>query len=612
MRDWKDRSLIGAALIAVGLVIAVGVVAVAPDDVPDARAAATPQPSVASSAVPADLLAPALLADVSLVDIRTGRVTNLPSSIRSISGVAHIQASPDGSALAFDDGEAIYVADVDGSHVQRLTPESNAVTPAWSPDGSRIVFEVYDERIAIVDVATARVTLLTPDPVPFERVWLPSFSPDGRTILFTRSSGMGSLLGLWTVPATGGKATQLKGKAAYGSYSPDGTAIAYHWAGRAVAFDTWPWDFRITLVGPAGGHRRRLVRGAGCCMMAQFDWDWTRPAWSPDGTHVVYQSQSFGQAPGDLSVINVESGRETRIGVGAWPSWLDNRTLIVADMVPRVPVDAFLVDVRTGRARPLPRRIRAPAVPTQFAVSPDGGRLAFAAGDDIYVSLIDGERLHVVARKGDLSAPSWSPDGRDLVFSDGARIFVLHLPSGKVSRITGALGQIWRPNFSPDGRTILFTRAANDALKPGPIDLWTVPATGGDSSLLLRLPGKRQNAAFGTYGPDGTIAYRRTNYDGVDRTEMTEDRVWLADADGSNRRGLRALTGGMSQIDPDALWPAWSPDGTKVAYELLYGLQVIVIDVRTGHITRLDKGIHPTWVDNHTLIIEGYQEERWP
>ena len=53
-------------------------------------------------------------------------------------------------------------------------------------------------------------------------------------------------------------------------------------------------------------------------------------------------------------------------------------------------------------------------------------------------------------------------------------------------------------------------------------ELWTVPATGGPKTLLLRLDAKHNHAAFGTYGPDGTIAYRRTNYDGVDLTQMTD------------------------------------------------------------------------------------------
>jgi tricorn protease-like protein len=83
------------------------------------------------------------------------------------------------------------------------------------------------------------------------------------------------------------------------------------------------------------------------------------------------------------------------------------------------------------------------------------------------------------------------------------------------------VGPIWHANFSPDGRTILFTRIKDAGPNGGP-ELWSVPVGGGKTSLLLRLPSVHNNAAFGTYSPDGSIAYRRTQYDGLDATQMTD------------------------------------------------------------------------------------------
>ena len=250
-------------------------------------------------------------------------------------------------------------------------------------------------------------------------------------------------------------------------------------------------------------------------------------------------------------------------------------------------------------------RIRAPSTPTQFAVSPEGTRLAFAASDGIYVATVDGRSLRRVAAAEGATAPSWSPDGTELVFEDEAQIFTVDVSTGQLVRLTDAPRQVWRPNFSPDGRQILFTRQTDEG-----VDLWTVPVSGGQLTLSLRLAGKHDRAAFGAYGPDGTIAFRRTQFDGFDITEMTSDVIWLASAQGTDRRAVGSGHAWMSQADPEALWPAWSPDGTRIAYESLYGRGIWIVDVRTGDTERLGNGIDPVWLDEDTLIVERFGEGR--
>ena len=65
----------------------------------------------------------------------------------------------------------------------------------------------------------------------------------------------------------------------------------------------------------------------------------------------------------------------------------------------------------------------------------------------------------------------------------------------------------------------------------------------------------------------------------------------------------------MSQIDLDALWPMWSPDGSRIAYETLYEHGVSVLDTTTGDHHRIGEGTRPAWVDDHTLIVEA---SHWP
>jgi dipeptidyl aminopeptidase/acylaminoacyl peptidase len=270
------------------------------------------------------------------------------------------------------------------------------------------------------------------------------------------------------------------------------------------------------------------------------------------------------------------------------------------------PADVSFVDLRTGKATPLPRSIRSIPYVGHFRASPDGSKLAFDDGgsihfDDgvsIFVSRIDGTHIRRFTSEGgtsEASAPSWSPDGRTIVFSDGASISLLDVATGHVTRLIHGRGWILDPNFSADGRTILYTSLRDDRAT-----LRTIRSGGGVSSFLMR-------GAFGAYSPDGTtIAYRRTAFDGGAATEGTSGTIWLADADGSNARALGSSCCWMSQGDPFALWPMWSPDGKQIAYQPLIKSPVKVIDVGLGRTRPAGNGTYPSWLDDHTLIIEGF------
>jgi hypothetical protein len=254
---------------------------------------------------------------------------------------------------------------------------------------------------------------------------------------------------------------------------------------------------------------------------------------------------------------------------------------------------AVFVDVRTGRVTPLPDSIRSLEDVRHVQASPDGTQLAFETATGIFVAGADGTHIRRLALG---SAPSWSPDGTEVVFATAFSGFVADVKTGSTSEVLHGKKPIYHLNFSGDGRTILFTRK-----QAGVLHLWSVPARGGSVHLVL------EHAAFGSYSPDGTmIAFRRTSYDGRDITEMTEGSVWLANADGSRRHPLGKGFVWMSQVDAMRLWPMWSPDGDSVVFERTVAGDLRVVDVRTGHVTKLGTGKHPSWLDGHTLIVENY------
>jgi Tol biopolymer transport system component len=136
--------------------------------------------------------------------------------------------SPDGSRIVFvrdrqlleaggsTDREALFVVNVDGTGLRRLTPWATAVgTPSWSPDGATIVF-----RRGIVGVA----------PLPLPRIYTigadgtdmrpltdgtnsgsfwPSWSPSGNRIVFTRYADSNGLFQLYTMDRSGGNIAPL-------------------------------------------------------------------------------------------------------------------------------------------------------------------------------------------------------------------------------------------------------------------------------------------------------------------------------------------------------------------------------------------------------------------
>ena len=61
-------------------------------------------------------------------------------------------------------------------------------------------------------------------------------------------------------------------------------------------------------------------------------------------------------------------------------------------------------------------------------------------------------------------------------------------------------------------------------------------------------------------------------------------------------------------MDPEALWPMWSPDGSMIAYQPLYKSPIKVIDVRFGQVRKVGNGADPSWLDDHTLIITDFEE----
>ena len=182
------------------------------------------------------------------------------------------------------DGE-IYVMDADGSNETNLTdaPTVGDKSPAWSPDGKRIVFNRDD--LMIMNADGSGLTPLT-DYSPNLAGSSPAWSPDGSKIAFGAvhfpEDGGVSDLEIFVIDADGTNLTKLTDNTDDDRapvWSPDGSKIAYK-SGRLRGQRR-----------PSDESRRQRPDSA--------DHEWVRwqrtLAWSPDRTRIAYAA--FGGSP---------------------------------------------------------------------------------------------------------------------------------------------------------------------------------------------------------------------------------------------------------------------------------------------------------------------------
>jgi Tol biopolymer transport system component len=259
------------------------------------------------------------------VDLETGATEPLPDGIPHGTFYA---VSPDGTMVATNpccsSVDPVWIVNIDGTGLRPITEgEMDGYGARWSPDGSMLVFQGRDgstEQLGdlfVVDVATGDRTRVTDlDRTDLDRgsygLWFlsPSFTPDGRSILFHLPRGSDRLPArwdLWSVPIDGGEPTLVRRDASMGAYAPDGT-LAY--------LDPSPGDWSsptLSVSGAGGGPPRVVAEGDEIAF----------PRWSPDGTRIAYVDG------GAVYVVDVATGETSRVADGGWGEWFDEDTLII-------------------------------------------------------------------------------------------------------------------------------------------------------------------------------------------------------------------------------------------------------------------------------------------
>jgi Tol biopolymer transport system component len=356
------------------------------------------------------------------------------SGVKELTGpgsAADPVASPDGSAIAFDDRDGLYVMKADGTERIRL---ASGTRPEWSPDGQWLAYQ-----------GKSGLYVVRPDGTATHRVARAtgfSWSPDATSLAYPSTAGVSAVN-----VATGARRVLVRGvDAANLAWSPDGHRIAF----RGDSYADSP-----VYVAVLGGSKPRRIG-------PRTD---QTPAWSPDGTRVAYGSGAccrWEGARSNVVEVDVSSGRTVMAvpplarTASGYPSWSPDGTRL-----------AFK---RTNTA----------------------GSYFDEGGADVWVVNADGTGLsHVTTAfpfAGVASPPTWWPRRLKIAPDPGIRTVALHTVArrrlGGSYTISGADATRVAIVRSSGGRTF-FNAALGVWRGPGRID-WIRDA-GGDSAAFAGL-----------------------------------------------------------------------------------------------------------------------------
>jgi Tol biopolymer transport system component/tRNA A-37 threonylcarbamoyl transferase component Bud32 len=431
------------------------------------------------------------------------------------------------------------------SHDLRL-PDKALI--AWTPDGRWLAMKEWAgggemSRLDLIPVETGeRRALTNPPPEFFFGDGTPAFSPDGRTLAFSRSltSGMCDI-----------------------------------------------YRLRLTQEMTPAVREERLTPGMEYC---------TAPAWAADGREIVFSCrQLFGSGIGSLWRMDPDRPRQARrleyTGTDCEEPAIARKARRLAYTKQSEDSNIWAIQKGPdGKYAPAVRFIESSYLESVPRFSPDGRKIVFSSSrsgfPELWVCDSDGANPQQLTNiQAPLTGnPRWSPDGRWIVF--GSRpgwkegVYQIGAGGGMPKRLTSGGGAFW----SGDGRHIYF-----DSERSGRKEVWKIPAGGGPEIQVTRNGG-----AASVESPDGkTLYFLKAVSDsalwsmpveGGDEREVipvvsflnfavrTEGIYYLTpiDATGRTRINLRRTNGKTETLATLSMRPGTGLDVSKDGSTILY------------------------------------------
>jgi len=468
--------------------------------------------------------------------------------------------SSDGRNIAFvaaggNTRRTLWVRPLAGGAARSIEGTANAQFPFWSPDGRTVAF-FADNMLKSVDISGGPVVNIAPAGDARGGAW----NEDG-VIVYARATRDG----LWRVSASGGQPVKLT--------TPSGNITSHRWplflpGGKWLIYlranhnDPTSAETSLHLLSLDGKEDRPLFHTLAGAVYASG-----RLLFMRDSTLVAQPFDTWRKRlTGTPSVL----AQNVRFDLSTWHGIFDasqNGVLTYQVGGPVAGTRLAMVDA-TGHATPFGEL----AKHSEVRVSPDGKRLAVAAGDpraDIFiVDLEKNIRSRLTFEGSHHVGPLWSPDGSEVFYgaaerdSGAATIYVRPANGGGQRRaICCGPGENYLPmGITPDGKTLLAVKGYFGARGA---ELVTIPAAGGTASPIVKGSFDVIDARF---APDGRfIAYTAT--------ESGRPEIYVIPY--PQRAGKWQVSNGGGRF------PRWSHDGARLYYAAP-DETIVAVDVKTN------------------------------
>jgi len=200
------------------------------------------------------------------------------------------------------------------------------------------------------------------------------------------------------------------------------------------------------------------------------------------------------------------------------------------------------------------------------------GQIVFECSNSLCLVNADGSGYTQLTFQAFDKSPSWSSDGKYIVFErDG--LSIMDISSKKVIHLID--GPAGCPNWSPDGSRIVFIRYNTTNNTQNVAGIYIIDADGTNETRLTN-----SDAYDPAWSPDGS----KIVFTLLSSTDSSNPGIYVMNSDGSNKFKLTSI---------DSISSAWSPDGKRIAFTS-GGIKVVNLD-GSGLTQLTDSGWSPGW-----------------